>query len=102
MLGNILITGGASGLGRAAANAEGRPLVIDVNGLAGDGDHVDNVIVDLSDRAAEGDRAERYKPGPDARLNQPEDAAAVLALGQPPGCELRELVIRPSTETSWP
>ncbi|MFC7382033.1 SDR family oxidoreductase [Sphaerisporangium rhizosphaerae] len=49
-------------------------------------------------------REERYRPGPDARLNQPEDVAAavVFALGQPPGCELRELVVCPSTEPSWP
>ena len=50
------------------------------------------------------DRTEQYKPPPDAKLNQPEDvAAAVLfALDQPPGCEVRELVVAPSTETSWP
>ncbi|MBG0822408.1 SDR family oxidoreductase [Planomonospora sp. ID91781] len=50
------------------------------------------------------DRDPRYKPGPDARLNRPEDVAAavVFALGQPEGCEVRELVVCPSTETSWP
>jgi NAD(P)-dependent dehydrogenase (short-subunit alcohol dehydrogenase family) len=50
------------------------------------------------------DRTPQYKPGPDAKLNRPEDvAAAVLfALSQPPGCEVRELVITPSTEPSWP
>ncbi|ETK31471.1 SDR family oxidoreductase [Microbispora corallina] len=50
------------------------------------------------------DRDEKYKPGPDARLNQPEDVAAavVFALGQPRGCEVRELVVCASTETSWP
>lgn len=49
-------------------------------------------------------RPEQFKPAPDARLNQPEDVAeAVLfALRQPPGCEVRELVVAPSTETSWP
>jgi NAD(P)-dependent dehydrogenase (short-subunit alcohol dehydrogenase family) len=49
-------------------------------------------------------REEKYKPPPDAKLNSPSDvAAAVLfALRQPPGCEVRELVICPSTETSWP
>ena len=49
-------------------------------------------------------RPERYKPGPDARLNRPGDVAAavVFALRQPPGCEVRELVVAPSTETSWP
>ncbi|MDQ4096618.1 MAG: SDR family oxidoreductase [Actinomycetota bacterium] len=49
-------------------------------------------------------REERYKPPPDAKLNRPGDvAAAVLfALRQPPGCELREMVICPSMESSWP
>jgi hypothetical protein len=39
-----------------------------------------------------------------AALNRPEDVAeAVLfALSQPPGCETRELVVCPSTESSWP
>jgi len=50
------------------------------------------------------DRPEQYRPPADANLNRPDDvASAVLfALGQPPGCELRELVICPSTEPSWP
>jgi NAD(P)-dependent dehydrogenase (short-subunit alcohol dehydrogenase family) len=49
-------------------------------------------------------RDERYQPPPDARLNEPEDvAAAVLfALTQPEGCEVRELLVAPSTESSWP
>jgi NAD(P)-dependent dehydrogenase (short-subunit alcohol dehydrogenase family) len=49
-------------------------------------------------------RDERYRPAPDAQLNRPEDvAAAVLfALRQPSGCEIRELVVAPSTEPSWP
>lgn len=49
-------------------------------------------------------RPEQYRPGPDAQLNRPEDvAAAVLfALNQPPGCEVRELVVTPSREPSWP
>jgi NAD(P)-dependent dehydrogenase (short-subunit alcohol dehydrogenase family) len=50
------------------------------------------------------DRDEQYKPAPDAKLNRPEDVAAtiVFALRQPPGCEVRELVVTPSTEGSWP
>jgi NAD(P)-dependent dehydrogenase (short-subunit alcohol dehydrogenase family) len=50
------------------------------------------------------DRTEQYKPGPDAELNRPEDVAeAVLfALSQPAGCEVRELVLTPSREPSWP
>jgi NAD(P)-dependent dehydrogenase (short-subunit alcohol dehydrogenase family) len=47
---------------------------------------------------------EEYKLDPDAQLNRPEDVAeAVLfALRQPAGCEVRELVITPSLEPSWP
>ncbi|MEU7910012.1 SDR family oxidoreductase [Microbispora bryophytorum] len=50
------------------------------------------------------DRPDQYKPGPDARLNQPEDVASAIlfALGQPRDCEVRELVVCASTETSWP
>lgn len=49
-------------------------------------------------------RDEQYKPGPDAKLNRPEDVAqtVVFALSQPPGCEIREMLVCPSTETSWP
>lgn len=50
------------------------------------------------------DRPEQFKPAPDQQLNAPEDVAeAVLfALRQPLGCEVRELLIAPSTEPSWP
>ena len=49
-------------------------------------------------------RTEQYRPPPDAKLNRPEDVAAavVFALDQPAGCEVRELVVCPSTESSWP
>ena len=49
-------------------------------------------------------RTEQYKPGPDAKLNQPADVAqtVLFALRQPPGCELRELIVAPSVEGSWP
>jgi NAD(P)-dependent dehydrogenase (short-subunit alcohol dehydrogenase family) len=49
-------------------------------------------------------RPEQYRPPEDAQLNRPEDvAAAVLfALAQPPGCEVRELLVTPSLEPSWP
>src|SRR4051794_35412401 len=49
-------------------------------------------------------RPDQYKPGPDAQLNRPENVAAavVFALQQPAGCEVRELLICPSGETSWP
>jgi NAD(P)-dependent dehydrogenase (short-subunit alcohol dehydrogenase family) len=50
------------------------------------------------------ERDEKYKPPADAKLNRPEDVArAVLfALRQPAGCEVRELVVTPSRESSWP
>ena len=49
-------------------------------------------------------RPEQYKPGPDAVLNDPAHVAEAIlfALGQPAGCELRELVVAVSTESSWP
>ncbi len=50
------------------------------------------------------DREERYKPPADAKLNRPQDTAqAVLfALRQPPGCEIKELVVASEHESSWP
>ncbi|MGQ4615936.1 SDR family NAD(P)-dependent oxidoreductase [Nocardia sp. R7R-8] len=50
------------------------------------------------------DRDEQYKPPPDAKLNQPQDVAdaVVFALRQPPGCEVREMVVCASEEGSWP
>lgn len=49
-------------------------------------------------------RADQYKPGPDADLNDPADTAnAVLtALRQPVGCEIREMLVMASGESSWP
>jgi NAD(P)-dependent dehydrogenase (short-subunit alcohol dehydrogenase family) len=49
-------------------------------------------------------RPEEFKPAPDQKLNRPEDVArtVVFALRQPPGCELRELLVAPATEPSWP
>jgi NADP-dependent 3-hydroxy acid dehydrogenase YdfG len=49
-------------------------------------------------------RAPEYRPGADAHLNRPGDVAGavVFALEQPPGCEVRELVVTPSVEPSWP
>jgi len=50
------------------------------------------------------DRTEQYRPGPDAKLNRPEDVAGavLVALTQPAGCEVRELVVTSSEESSWP
>ncbi|MFN2449575.1 MAG: SDR family oxidoreductase [Candidatus Baltobacteraceae bacterium] len=49
-------------------------------------------------------RDEQYKPAADAQLNRPQDVAraVVFALSQPRGCEIREMLICPSSETSWP
>jgi len=49
-------------------------------------------------------RTAQYAPGDDAKLNDPANVAqAVLfALGQPQGCEVRELVICQEEEPSWP
>ncbi|MBG0561263.1 SDR family oxidoreductase [Actinoplanes aureus] len=50
------------------------------------------------------ERDDKYKPGPDAILNDPANvAAAVLfALNQPAGCAVRELVVAAETESSYP
>jgi NAD(P)-dependent dehydrogenase (short-subunit alcohol dehydrogenase family) len=50
------------------------------------------------------DRPEHFKPAPDQRLNDPADVArtVLFALRQPAGCELRELVVAPAGEPSWP
>ncbi len=50
------------------------------------------------------DRDEQYKPGADAKLNRPEDVAqtVLMALRQPPGCEVKEMVVASSWESSWP
>jgi NAD(P)-dependent dehydrogenase (short-subunit alcohol dehydrogenase family) len=49
-------------------------------------------------------RDEQYRPGPDAQLNDPSDVAdaVVFALTRPPGCVVRELLVAPALETSWP
>src|SRR5215208_3811751 len=50
------------------------------------------------------ERPEEFKPAADQQLNDPADVArsVVFALHQPPGCELRELVVVPASEPSWP
>ncbi len=49
-------------------------------------------------------RPAEFMPAPDQELNRPQDVAqtVVFALRQPPGCELRELLVAPATEPSWP
>jgi NAD(P)-dependent dehydrogenase (short-subunit alcohol dehydrogenase family) len=50
------------------------------------------------------EREPQYKPGPDAQLNAPSDVAnaVVFALAQPRGCDVREMLVCPNQETSWP
>jgi len=50
------------------------------------------------------DRPDQYKPGADAKLNDPAQTAdAVLyALTRPAGSEVRELVVTSSEEGSYP
>jgi short-subunit dehydrogenase len=50
------------------------------------------------------DRDDRYKPPAELELCDPSDVAdaVTFALTRPPGCEVRELVVTPATETSWP
>jgi NAD(P)-dependent dehydrogenase (short-subunit alcohol dehydrogenase family) len=49
-------------------------------------------------------RPEQYRPGRDAALNDPMNVARAVefAIDQPPGCEVRELLVCPSKESSWP
>lgn len=49
-------------------------------------------------------RDPQYQPGTDADLGDPRHVADVVctALAQPPGLELREIVVTPPSETSWP
>jgi NAD(P)-dependent dehydrogenase (short-subunit alcohol dehydrogenase family) len=49
-------------------------------------------------------RDEQYKPPPGADLAPPERVAetVIFALTRPEGVEMRELVVCPSTEPSWP
>jgi NAD(P)-dependent dehydrogenase (short-subunit alcohol dehydrogenase family) len=49
-------------------------------------------------------REEKYLPPDRSKLNPPENVAAAVvhALDQPPGCEIRELVVCHEMEPSWP
>jgi NADP-dependent 3-hydroxy acid dehydrogenase YdfG len=50
------------------------------------------------------ERDEQYRPGPDARLCDPNDIAdaIVFALTRPASCEVKELVVAHPEESSWP
>jgi NAD(P)-dependent dehydrogenase (short-subunit alcohol dehydrogenase family) len=50
------------------------------------------------------EREDRYKPPPDLDLCDPVQVAESVhfALTRPAGCEVREIVVTPSNESSWP
>jgi len=50
------------------------------------------------------DRPDDFKPAAAQHLDDPADGArsVLFALRQPAGCELRELLVAPATEPSWP
>ena len=50
------------------------------------------------------DRDDRYRPPAELELCDPRHVAdaVAFALTRPPGCEVRELVVTPPDETSWP
>lgn len=50
------------------------------------------------------DRPEQYRPQDDSKLNDPANVAqaVIFVLSQPPGCAVRELLICPEEEGSWP
>jgi NAD(P)-dependent dehydrogenase (short-subunit alcohol dehydrogenase family) len=49
-------------------------------------------------------REEKYQPPPDAGLAPPEEVAeaVIFALRRPPSVEVREMLVCPPTESSWP
>jgi len=49
-------------------------------------------------------RDPKYQPPPNAPLNAAENVAraVVFALSQPPGCDVREMLVCPWGESSWP
>jgi len=81
---HVLVTGGASGLGAAVAGAASRS----------------GSKVTVLDRQASPDGF----PPPDLKLSSPDAVAeaVVFALSSPRGTEVRELVVTPPGETSWP
>jgi NAD(P)-dependent dehydrogenase (short-subunit alcohol dehydrogenase family) len=77
-----------------------RALAVELAGQVG----VTMLVPGGMDTAFFDGRTEQYRPGPDAMLNDPRQVASTVlfALGRPPGCEVRELIVTPSVEPSWP
>lgn len=77
-----------------------RALTLELGGEVG----VTMLVPGGMDTAFFDGRPEQFKPAPDQLLNDPANVAEVVlfALRQPAGCEIRELVVTPSVEPSWP
>lgn len=77
-----------------------RALALELGGEVG----VTMLVPGGMDTAFFDGRPEEFRPAADQMLNDPSNVAeAVLfALRQPEGCEIRELVVTPSVEPSWP
>lgn len=100
----VLVTGGSSGLGAAGdwdkVIGFSRALAAETRGQIG----VTALIPGGMNTAFFDHREEKYKPADPSALNDPARVAdAVLfALGQPKGCEIREMLVCPSGADSWP
>jgi NAD(P)-dependent dehydrogenase (short-subunit alcohol dehydrogenase family) len=77
-----------------------RALAVETQGRVG----VTTLIPGGMDTSFFDGRPEQYKPPPDAQLAPPREVAqtVLFALTRPNGTEMRELVVCPSTEPSWP
>lgn len=85
---------------KAGVLAFSRSLAAETRGRLG----VTSVIPAGMDTRFFDGRDEQYRPGADADLIDPAEVAEaiVFALTRPAGVELRELVMCPETEPSWP
>lgn len=77
-----------------------RALMLELGGEVG----VTMLVPGGMDTAFFDGRPEQFRPAADQLLNDPRDVAdaVVFALRQPGHCEIRELVVTPSVEPSWP
>lgn len=77
-----------------------RALMLELAGDVG----VTMLVPGGMDTAFFDDRPAEFAPGPDQLLNDPAHVAdtVVFALRQPGHCEVREMVVTPAVEPSWP
>lgn len=77
-----------------------RALALELGGHVG----VTMLVPGGMDTAFFDGRPDEFKPAADQLLNDPEHVAATVlfALSQPERCEVREMVVTPSVEPSWP